>query len=100
MKKILIKQNCKIAPYRDRQLEVIRNNKKIIVSDGSVKEKDKIYLEDNLASKIVNTIFGDKAIAEYIDETEIVSEDEEETKGEVETPKTNNTPRKGKSKSK
>ena len=63
MKILELKKGCFIKPYINKQLEVIREGKRIIIYDGHTKKGDIIQLEDDLAKNILNTIFGNEVIA-------------------------------------
>ena len=80
-KQIIINQPCRIDPYKGKSLEVIRNGNKIFTTDGRVTEGDIVTVNEKLAHKMVNMIFGDKTIASYLEEEtteEDNSADEEE----------------------
>lgn len=70
MKILELKKGCFIKPYINKQLEVIREGKRIIIYDGHTKKGDIIQLEDDLAKNILNTIFGNEVIAVEITEEE------------------------------
>ena len=84
MKKLEIKVGCHIQPYKNKQLEVIRNNEKVFISDGHVEKGDIVILEVDLANKILNTIFGDQVIAIEINEDVTDNDNTEEQNNEDE----------------
>lgn len=79
-KKIIINHPCRIDPYKGKNLEIVRNGNIINTTDGRAAVGDIITVEEKLADKMVNTIFGDKTIASYYEEqkeeTEEISEEE------------------------
>lgn len=76
-KRIIINHPCRIDPYKGKSLEITRNGNKIITTDGRATIGDIVEIEERLADKMVNTIFGDKTIASYVEEKK--EEPEEET---------------------
>ena len=80
-KQIVINQPCRIDPYKGKNLEVVRDGNKIITTDGRVTVGDVISVNEKLAHKMVNMIFGDKTIASYLEEE--TTEEDDSTDEEV-----------------
>ena len=79
-KKIIINHPCRIDPYKGKNLEIVRNGNIINTTDGRAAVGDIITVEEKLADKMVNTIFGDKTIASYYEE----EQKEETIEGDIE----------------